>query len=147
MRECTVHGCKQAASVTVDRDEKGKPYCRPHGLAEARRLPISDVSPIADELSLSGLIGHCFTCRSAVWWVKLDEDRVALSYGRINRPPQVGDALLRLDTGTAKVIVEGDDLEQVAGWIKAGRVTLHRLHAVNCIGHEGPVSASTGKAA
>lgn len=53
IHECTVHGCKAAATVTVDRDEKGKPYCRPHGLAEARRLPISDISPIDDEQVLT----------------------------------------------------------------------------------------------
>lgn len=133
-RACSVRGCNDAATVTVDRD--GKPYCRGHGLAEAAKRPISDITPIQDELSPSimGLLGSCPACGGMVNMVQVGEERVALDYSRLRRSPVAGDALLRFQTGTGRIIEEGDDLDQVKGWIESGRVALHRLHAPFCIG-------------
>lgn len=49
MTVCAKHGCKDMASVRLERD--GRAYCRPHGLAEALRLPRCDVRPLAPPLT------------------------------------------------------------------------------------------------
>lgn len=46
---CKVKGCKDPATVVVERN--GKAYCRPHGLAEALKRPRCQVRPLENQLA------------------------------------------------------------------------------------------------
>jgi hypothetical protein len=135
--------CKTPASVTVDKDSTGKQYCRPHGLAEALREPRSDITAIQDELSpaIMGCVGTCFACGSAIYWATIAGERTMLDYGKLQRDPRLGDALLNFVSGGGTLLAEGDDLDRAKRWIAQGRVGLHRLHASFCVGKRGPHGA------
>lgn len=47
--DCWLKSCNDPATVILQRD--GRPYCRPHGLAAALRLPRSEVRPLPGVLS------------------------------------------------------------------------------------------------
>lgn len=125
---CSKKACNDMATVLLERD--GRPYCRPHGLAEALRLPRCEIRDIPAEFTPPE-VDHCKSCRSACQWVMLDTGkRMLLNRGRM-RTARPGMVALNPRTGRGHVLTRADIAERLDGWLAAG-VELREPHFTNC---------------
>jgi hypothetical protein len=117
--QCAATRCTDEATVVVEKD--GRYYCRPHGLAEAAKVPTCDVRPMYEE---------CRSCGHPVIWAKTDAGRwMPLDALPV---PEIAPRLVVFNPKTkGGHVVTDEDLDRVPRWVELG-ATLHRSHFASC---------------